>query len=246
MRFLGVRDKILLCDNLLKQERKGDNTMKKKLLKLLGMLVILCMLVATVGCSSKNNTSDDDDKEKEPSVVGTWEAEMDLAAAMNDMLGESLGIETEFKDLSMKVTLELKKDNTYKFAADEDSAETFVDNFLEQFKDVMKAVVEDAAKEYDMTFDEFLAEMGYASFDAFFEEAAAGMDAESLVGEFASEEDGAYKFKGNKLWLGEGDGIDEETYYVIKLTDDTMTWKEATGTEEEMSEYLLPLKFTKK
>ena len=222
--------------------------MKKKLLKLLGMLVILCMLVATVGCAGNDKASDDDDKkkDKEPSVVGTWEAEMDLATAMNGLLGESLGVETDFEDLSMKVVLELKNDDTYVFTADEESAEAFVDEFLKQFKDLMKTFVEDAAKEYDMTFDEFLTEMGYASFDAFFEEASADMDAETLVGEFASTEDGAYKFKGNKLWLGEGDEVDEETYYVIKLDDDTMTWKEATGTEEEMSEYLLPLKFTKK
>lgn len=232
--------------------------MKKKLLKLLGMLVILCMLFAAVGCASTSADDDDEDTRKEDDnnknndededagIVGTWEAEMDLSSAMNAAINEVAGIETDFEDLTIGVELKIKKNNTYTMAADKDSVQDMLDEFLDQFKDVMKDMIEEAADEYEMTFDEFIEQAGYDSFDDFFEDAAAEMDGEDMVEEFDIDEEGAWKLKGNKLWLGDGDDIDEDTYYVIELKGKTMTWEEATGTEEEMSEYLLPLTFKKK
>lgn len=236
--------------------------MKKKLIKLLGMLVILCMLFTAVGCASasaddddedtrkeddKNKNDDDrDDEDKDTGIVGTWEADIDMAKLMNEMLGEELGVPTEFEDLAVTIRLKINRNDTYELSMDEDSVEDMYDDFLDQFKDVMKALVEEAAGQYEMTFDEFIAESGYDSFDAFFEEAASDMDKEDLVDSFDLGEEGAWKYEDDKLWLGEGDDIDEDTYYVIELKGKTMTWKEATGEEEEMSEYLLPLKFRKK
>ena len=236
--------------------------MKKKLLKLLGMLVILCMLFTAVGCAGtsaddddedtrkeddKNKNDDDrDDEDKDTGIVGTWEADIDMAKLMNEMFGEELGVDTEFEDLAITIRLKLNKDDTYELSMDEDSAEDMYDDFLDQFKDVMKVLVEDAAEANDMTFDEFIEQSGYDSFDDFFDEAASDMDKEELVDSFDLGEEGAWKYEDDKLWLGEGDDIDEDTYYVIELKGRTMTWEEATGEEEEMSEYLLPLKFRKK
>ena len=233
--------------------------MKKKLLKLLGMLVILCMLFTAVGCAGTSADDDDDedarkeddknkngDDEKDTGIVGTWEAEMDLAKAMNEAIGEAAGIETDFEDLTIQVQLKINKDDTYKMAVDKDSVEDMVDELLDQFKDVMKDLVEEAAEQYGMTFDEFIEQAGYASFDDFFEDAAAEMDGEDMIEEFDIDEEGAWKYEDDKLWLGDGDDIDEDTYYVIELKGKTMTWEEATGEEEEMSEYLLPITFKKK
>ena len=217
LHILIMRGTILSYDNSLKRERKGDDIMKKKIVRFLGMLLILSMLFALVGCGGK--------------IEGKWEAECDLSKYLNEMMDEELGVKTEFKNLKIKMLLTLNE-GSYEFKADNASVKNMYDEFLKQYKVVVKAEVENTLKEYDMTMDALLSAVGVDSFDEYYK--------------VEMDESGVWKFEDNKLWLGDEDDIDEDSYYEVELKGRTMTWTAAKGEDDEMAEYLLPLVFKKK
>lgn len=221
--------------------------MKNRLMKWIGALLVLCLMLAMVGCTDKKDNDGDSSK---TTIVGKWESEWDLSKAMEQMLADE-EMEMKLENLKLTVFIEFKDDKTYEMTVDEDSAEDMMKAFLDQYKVVVKKVMEDSAKEYNMTLNDMLALTGYNSFDAYWDAIKKDMDMDDLVDEMAVEAKGQYKYEDGKLYMSddEDDEIDKDEYTVVELEGKTMKWTKVVGADEEeesMVKELLPLTFKKK
>ena len=221
--------------------------MKNRLMKWIGALLVLSLMLSMVGCTDKKDNDGDSSK---TTIVGKWESEWDLSKAMEQMLADE-EMEMKLENLKLTVFIEFKDDKTYEMTVDEDSAEDMMKAFLDQYKVVVKKVMEDSAKEYNMTLDDMLALTGYNSFDAYWDAIKKDMDMDDLVDEMAVEAKGQYKYEDGKLYMSddEDDEIDKDEYTVVELEGKTMKWTKVVGADEEeesMVKELLPLTFKKK
>lgn len=228
--------------------------MKKWIARIAGFVMVLCMVFATIGCGLVKQEEKEEEKEPEkPTVVGTWEAEVDYSAMMGDMFDEMLGEELagygELKDLYLYLVIEMKDDNTYIMTFDEESTDKVVEDFVNQLMAMTKAYLEDEAKKVGVTLEDVAKAQGYASVESYFDSMKQDMDMEAMKTAFEQfEESGAYKLEENKLYLTdeETEEIVGENYYEIELELDTMTWEKFVGEDEEEENMMLPLVFKKK
>lgn len=229
--------------------------MKDLLKRLLCVLMALTMVVALCACGDSSEDEEKEDKEKtseeetketeeetketeeetttepEPTLVGEWEAKLDVGSVYSDMLG------VDIDDLYMTWTIEFEEDGTY-------AAELGVEDFIEDYKaiywDVLIQIVaeqagcteseaesamEEQIEAEDMTKEEFV--------DAMMEEE--GMTAESF-GE--SSYTGDWELDGDELEL-DGNVVE------IELEDDEFSIIEGEFPEEyaELFEAMLPIVF---
>ena len=79
------------------------------------------------------------------------------------------------------------------------------------------------------------------------EELVAGMNLDSLVDEVDFASSGVYDAKEGKLYMTDGDTIDESEYAVYELADDELKLIELSGTDmEEMEEVItFPMVFVR-
>lgn len=226
--------------------------MKKLLSLLLVLLLTLSLAFMATACSSDSDKDDDDDDKKsstsqkkddeedededeEVSIVGKWEAELDVAdmvnAAMEDELGAELG--KTFSNLPVTLTMEFDK----KEVEITMSADGLEDKIKKQMPNVLKAVLETMLEEsgMDMSIDEFLEAQGM-DMDEFIEEAMSEMDMSEITDSFNNSTTYSYELDGKKLYTFE-DEKDEDEYMEIKLSSKKFVVEKA-ATAEELPEFM--------
>ncbi len=228
----------------------------KKLLSLLLVLVLTLSLafMATACSSSDDDDDDDDDKpsvsqkkddddedEDEVTIEGKWEAELDLADFINEMMEDEMGVELDkkFKNLNVTVVMEFDKDEV-ELSMEATGIEKAI---KKQMPDVLTAVLETMLEEQDldMTLDELLESQG-TSIDELVEESLEDMDFDDLEGSLDEFETSSYELDGDKLYLFD-DEKDEDDYVEIKLTSKKLVFESFSA--DDIPEFMEGLEFKK-
>lgn len=176
--------------------------MKKKILSL---LLALAMLFALTACGGSSK----------PSVVGRWEAEVDMRDQMVSEMDASVGMGLSFGEylnsFVWTVTLDLSADGKYTLDYDFNKD---LDHFVEAVERYMRdAIIAQVGMEVS---DDLIAQaLGMSLADY------AKMVADEMTAA-ASSESGTYKDDGKKLTWGSG----EQSPYV--LTEDTLSFSVET------------------
>ena len=191
------------------------------------LLVLLLCAALLAACS---------DKASEPSLVGTWTAEIsysDLAQTI-DASYEGLSERFDLSGLQLQAVLEFKADGTFLFRADEAS----LDKLLQDMQAPLTAGIEQMLKdEYGMTDDQIQARLSQEGItmddlaDRYFEK----LDRDALLEAVR----GQYRWESGKLRLtAEG-----EDYYQAELTDTELRILSCPGEDPAGLKQLLPLTF---
>lgn len=210
-------------------------------------LIALFMALAMVLCFAACGTESEGGSAK-PTIVGDWEGTMDVTAAMEEMMSESLDMEIEMKDLALVMIFEFDKDGSFTCEVDEKSAEKLLDNMIDSVVDVLVEALE--AEGVDL-------EAAGMTKDSLREMMEEEMDAEDLIDELTLFEDGYYIYENGCIYTGadldelkeDAEGSAEEIWEV-KLTGKTMKVTNITNAEgdslEDVLPGVLPMTFNKK
>ncbi len=231
-----------------------------KKLRILSLILALVMAVALfVGCvdlgdqeeSKGKNTetstvSSEKEEEKVPEltdeekIIGTWAFTFEMDNYINYLLSSEEDVEFfEVEGMELQMNFIFFDNGTYKMAADEDSTEKFISDFLVQFRNAMELYMMEVLKQegIEMSLDEFLTASG-TSMDELMEEAFSDVDLESVVNESMSQ--GLFKLENGKIYLSddlEGDFSEDEGSDYKFIDDDTLEVStELEGDDEEDEE----------
>jgi len=186
-----------------------------------------------------DDKKDDDkkDDEDEDSLVGKWEGEMNLGAAMDAMLtGEVLFSYCDFDDLAVTMTFTFDDDGTLEIEVDEDSCKDMVDDIV----DIVMDGIEEYLDANGATWDDVGAtksEMREAMMEQFSEDAIMEM-AESMAGS------GYYVAVDDRIYTAEDeddleDEVDEDSSYMeFSLKGDKLTIKDIVDDGESIDDYI--------
>ena len=181
---------------------------KRGMAFVLVMVLSICMMFA--GCSQKENP-----------FVGTWKASYDLTKEIADSLE---GYEDCFKDLKLVMVLEFDEEEI-QFYLDEKEMDVFMDNYKTGMITMLDMVLEEQAKEANLSVEETLAALG-VTHDEYIEEFlsqeildAYRAEIEESFGEKIVAE---YKYTNSKITLDHEEGIEIRNYELNegKLTID--------------------------
>ncbi len=233
--------------------------MKKLLSLLLVLLLTLTLAFMATACSSDSDDKDDDDDKKsstsqkkdddedeEVSIIGKWEAEVDMADFINESMEDELGTELDkkFSNINIKLTMEFDKEEV-ELSMDAGDIEKSIKN---QMPDVLKAALEVILEEsgLGMTVDELL-EAQDMTMDEFIEETMSQMDFEEITSELDISESSLYELDGDKLYTFD-DEKDEDEFMTIKLTAKKLvieSWSTSEDIPEGMEEFMNGIEFKK-
>lgn len=209
--------------------------MKKNMAKFLSVMLVLVMLVSLTACSG--------DQEK---MVGTWEAELEMADVFNESMGDAE--EAEFlavDSFSFKMVLTFTEEGTYTMSADEDSVVAAMEGLKEDLKVGMEEylVYIMAQEGLEMSIDEIMEMMGI-TMDELIDSVVTQELIDEMVSVMATE--GNYRAEDGKLYLSDGveNVVDMTAYETYTLEGDTLTLVTTTETDE-YSDYIYPMVFTK-
>ena len=230
--------------------------MKKILSLVLALLMMVSALFAFASCDEnpsddkKENVEENKEEKKDDAelILGTWEAEIDYTELMNSDSGldEEMADYIKVEDFKFTVRATMNKDGTYKFVVTEESAKKALDNFKKAMVSGYKDYFADMAAEYDMTVEDFLAEMEVSSVEEFVDLFFGEEMMEVFTAEFNSE--GIYKIENGKFYTSNDgeDEIDESEYETYELSENEFKLIEYVGGDEEDSEfneYIYPIIF---
>ncbi len=230
--------------------------MKKILSLVLALLMMVSALFAFASCDEnpsddkKENVEENKEEKKDDAelILGTWEAEIDYTELMNSDSGldEEMAGYIKVEDFKFTVRATMNKDGTYKFVVTEESAKKAFDNFKKAMVSGYKDYFADMAAEYDMTVEDFLAEMEVSSVEEFVDLFFGEEMMEVFTAEFNSE--GRYKIENGKFYTSNDgeDEIDESEYETYELSENEFKLIEYVGGDEEDSEfneYIYPIIF---
>lgn len=212
----------------------------KKTISLLLIAVMLCGMLA--GCGSKEADA----------LVGTWKADVDMAEALGEYVGDLGELEQYFTmdDFTVSMILVFNDDATYSMTLDRNSAEIAINGLIEDMKGAVYAMLEDqiAQMGLEMTVEEMLEASGM-DLDALMEQSMAELDMESLIDQMVEEASlkGNYDAKDGKLYLSAGleYKVDTSTYENYTLDGSTLTLTSAVGVLTDSFEGLYPVAFEK-
>lgn len=210
--------------------------MKKRIALLLSFVLVLSLALCACGGGEKKET-----------LVGTWNASIDIAEVYNAEIAAS-GDETMAEYLSVDsfaipLVMTFNEDGTYSLTVDKEGMDA-----------TMNGLIEDMKVGLEKYFNDYFSSMGL-EIDVNEALAASGMSLDSLVEEMKGEimtEDmyadmesaGQYKAEDGKLYLTEDVEVEPVggVYNTYTIEGDTLTID--AGTEElegEMAELLFPL-----
>ena len=230
--------------------------MKKILSLVLALLMMVSALFAFASCDEnpsddkKENVEENKEEKKDDAelILGTWEAEIDYTELMNSDSGldEEMADYIKVENFKFTVRATMNKDGTYKFVVTEESAKKALDNFKKAMVSGYKDYFADMAAEYDMTVEDFLAEMEVSSVEEFVDLFFGEEMMEVFTAEFNSE--GIYKIENGKFYTSNDgeDEIDESEYETYELSENEFKLIEYVGGDEEDSEfneYIYPIIF---
>ena len=230
--------------------------MKKLLSLLLVLMLTLSLAFMATACSPSDDDEDDDDNktstsqkkdedededEDEVSIIGKWEAELDMADLINEMMEDEMGVELDkkFKNLDVTIVMEFDKKEV-ELSMEATGLEKAI---KKQMPDVLTAVLETMLEEQDldMTLDELL-ESQNTTLDDLVNETLEDMNFDELEGSLNDFETSKYELDGDKLYTFD-DEIDEDEYVEIKLTSKKLVFE--SFSTDDMPEFMEGLEFKK-
>lgn len=239
--------------------------MKDLLKRLLCIVLALTMVVALVACGSSEDEDEEEEEtveegkksnkknkketeeeteepEEEDSLVGEWEATLDLSDYLSDMLYAELEVDIDVEDFAIIMTIEFKEDGTYKADLDMSPMEDAMEDLIDQ---IWEIAIEMAAEEAGMTVAEvekMMEEQGITK-DVLMEE----MDLEAAMEEafesFEDEAKGEWVLDGDELYMAKKNPEDTDPV-IIEFDGDEFSIVEGDFMDDEdMMEYLFPIVF---
>ncbi len=240
--------------------------MKDLLKRLLCIVLALTMVVCLVACGSSEDEDEDEEEEtaeeggkksnkketeeetteepeEEDSLVGEWEATIDLSDYLSDMLYAELDMELDVEDFAIVMTLVFDEDGTYEAELDISKLEGAMENLIDELWDVMMEMtaeeagmsveeVEALMEEQGVTKDALMAEM---DFEGLFEEAFEDFD-----------DKGKWVLDGDELYMAKKNPEDTDPVE-IEFDGDEFSIVDGPflgdGVDEDMLEYVLPIVF---
>ncbi len=232
----------------------------KKFKKLLALLLALAMVFALCACNtdsgngndgdkaqdddveSDNSEAVDNEKYKNSKLIGIWEAEFDLGAAIAAAYGgddelSQLMSNMDFNGIFYSIRYTFNADGSYTIEfVDDGTTEKLRAAFREGFVGIMEALcaeegvtVEEAAASENMTVDEFydrLVEGAMESVDPIFEQVI----------------EGSFEVDGNKLYfIADGEDKEDGTYNEFELDGDKLTILSEYSDGEKSENATLPM-----
>ncbi len=227
--------------------------------KLLCIIIAMAVIFAFTACGAKEKTEKEETEqttqeitqeqttvpvEEEPALIGKWVANVDLSDYYSDRGYESLGVDVVFEPCMVEVKVTFDEDGTYKTKLNPNFANVFL-NVDQSFKDT---IIELSAEEAGMTVAQYERQLkaeGRTKDDAY---KAFAYALEALYYEdikvFEEELKGKWLLEGDELYLDPKDP-EKADPFIITLEDGTFTVTEITEDEMEVSDYFLPLVFTR-
>ena len=183
---------------------------------LLGLL-LACIIFVVTGCEAMPF-------EKEPTVEGKWEAELDLKKPMVEAMGEEMAEYADcFKDIVVKVDFEFKEDEV-EVVFDEDSIEDLVEAIEESCIRLFDELMEDSVAEAGMTLEQFYALLGMTR-EEYLELFLAEIKLDTLAESMTDELEATYEYELDEeegvIFATDKDGNKEEWKY--ELDEDELT-----------------------
>ncbi len=212
--------------------RSNERKTMKKLTRIAAVLMILVMTFALVGCG-------DDSK----ALIGKWGMKYDMHDAVLEQMGDEFA---DFKS-SLEVTIffEFKEDGTMEMSVDNDEFAANYANWLDDFSDYAANYIYDSNPDYSK-------EDIDAVYSPNVKEYIKSMMEESVKPEDVTadmHQEGVWEAKKGKIFISDGDTVDQTSYDLYTISGDTLTFELPKGAEADGENMLpgmeYPLVFTK-
>ncbi len=211
---------------------------KTKIKKAVALLLVMMMIAALTACSGN-------------SIVGKWKYRLDFSKYAEQMTGSGLEAldDTQktyyeeflkaFDDASVDIIIEFKDDGTFTINMDEDSVKAAED----KIKEGLRTALPKAFTAMGIDIDSYLTD-AKITMEQFVENALQSLNLSELQ---TSLNSGKYRYEDGKIYTGE-DEVDESSYLVVELKNDTLTVTDVVGEAggfDQYKEAFLPMEFTK-
>ena len=201
--------------------------MKRALALVLGIIMIFS-IVSLCGCKKE---------EEEATIVGKWEATINLADCLNDAMGaEGMEEYFDFSSFKVKFIMEFDDDGNYEMTADEASVKKALVDVKKDMVKGMEKLLADTLKEQniDMTVEEYLALLD-TDMETLVDEAFTDDAVDEAIGDYVTK--GKYVAEDGKQFTttDEDEEVDTEDgdYEKYELDGDKLILKEYVGDNED-------------
>lgn len=210
--------------------------MKKRIALLLSFVLILSLALCACGGGEKKET-----------LVGTWNATIDIAEVYNAEIAasgdEAMAEYLSVDSFAIPLVMTFNEDGTYSLTVDKEGMDAAMNGLIEDMKVGLEKYFNDyfSSMGLEIDVDEALAASGM-SLDALVEEMKAEIMTEDMYADMESA--GQYKAEDGKLYLTEDVEVEPVggVYNTYTIEGDTLTIEAGTEElEDEMAELLFPL-----
>lgn len=185
--------------------------MKNRKIRILCLLLIAALFAALTGCGK-------------PSIVGTWESEIDMSEAFNQSIAmedKDMARFVKVSSLRFPIRYTFKANGTCKTVSDEEAVQAALENVREELRSGYTEYFAYMIKQegLGMTVDALLS-MNGLTMNMILDEVMTDFD--GMADELVTT--GKWKAEDGKLYMSDGDEeIDESEYYPYELTSDQLT-----------------------
>ena len=210
--------------------------MKKRIALLLSFVLVLSLALCACGGGEKKET-----------LVGTWNATIDIAEVYNAEIAasgdEAMAEYLSVDSFAIPLVMTFNEDGTYSLTVDKEGMDAAMNGLIEDMKVGLEKYFNDyfSSMGLEIDVDEALAASGM-SLDALVEEMKAEIMPEDMYADMESA--GQYKAEDGKLYLTEDVEVEPVggVYNTYTIEGDTLTIEAGTEElEDEMAELLFPL-----
>lgn len=210
--------------------------MKKRIALLLSFVLVLSLALCACGGGEKKET-----------LVGTWNATIDIAEVYNAEIAasgdEAMAEYLSVDSFAIPLVMTFNEDGTYSLTVDKEGMDAAMNGLIEDMKVGLEKYFNDyfSSMGLEIDVDEALAASGM-SLDALVEEMKAEIMTEDMYADMESA--GQYKAEDGKLYLTEDVEVEPVggVYNTYTIDGDTLTIEAGTEElEDEMAELLFPL-----
>lgn len=209
--------------------------MKKRIALLLSFVLVLSLALCACG------------GEKKETLVGTWNASIDIAEVYNAEIAasgdEAMAEYLSVDSFAIPLVMTFNEDGTYSLTVDKEGMDAAMNGLIEDMKVGLEKYFNDyfSSMGLEIDVDEALAASGM-SLDALVEEMKGEIMTEDMYADMESA--GQYKAEDGKLYLTEDVEVEPVggVYNTYTIDGDTLTIEAGTEElEDEMAELLFPL-----
>lgn len=210
--------------------------MKKRIALLLSFVLVLSLALCACGGGEKKET-----------LVGTWNATIDIAEVYNAEIAasgdEAMAEYLSVDSFAIPLVMTFNEDGTYSLTVDKEGMDAAMNGLIEDMKVGLEKYFNDyfSSMGLEIDVDEALAASGM-SLDSLVEEMKGEIMTEDMYADMESA--GQYKAEDGKLYLTEDVEVEPVggVYNTYTIEGDTLTIDAGTEElEDEMAELLFPL-----